>query len=48
MFKEIYNLDISKGGLANLFKQVKERLEPEVEEILSCLLSSRIICSDEG
>ena len=25
----------------------KERLEPEVEEILSHLLSSRIICSDE-
>jgi len=45
MFKEIYSLNISEGGLACLNK---ERLEPEVEEILSRLLSSRIICSDEG
>jgi hypothetical protein len=34
MFKEIYNLDISEGGLANLFKQVsrfkffEEKLKP--------------------
>jgi hypothetical protein len=26
MFKEIYNLDISEGGVANVFKQVKNRL----------------------
>lgn len=47
IFKEIYNLDISEGGLANLFKRVNERLEPQVEEILSRLRSSRIVCSDE-
>jgi transposase len=33
MFKEIYQLDISEGGLANLFKRVKNRLDPEVERI---------------
>ncbi len=42
MFKEIYHLDISEGGLANLFKQVKNRLDPQVEEILSRLRRSRI------
>ena len=47
LFKEVYSLDISEGGLANLFKQVKNRLEPQVEEILSRLRSSRIVCSDE-
>jgi transposase len=47
MFKEIYHLDISEGGLANLFKQVKERLDPEVEKILARLRTSRIVCSDE-
>lgn len=47
MFKEIYHLDISEGGLANLFKQVKNRLDPEVEKILARLRASRIVCSDE-
>ena len=47
MFKEIYSLDISEGGLANLFKQVKNRLDPKVEEILSRLRGSRLVCSDE-
>ncbi len=42
MFKEIYHRDISEGGLANLFKQVKNRLYPQVEEILSRLRRSRI------
>ena len=47
LFKEIYNLEISEGGLANLFKQVNSRLEPEVEKILTRLRNSRIVCSDE-
>ena len=28
---------MTSGGLANLFKQVKERLDPEVEKILTRL-----------
>ena len=47
LFKEIYNLEISEGGLANLFKQVNNRLESEIAKILTRLRSSRIICSDE-
>ncbi len=38
---------MTSGGLANLFKQVKERLDPEVEKILARLRTSRIVCSDE-
>ncbi len=47
IFKEIYSLDISEGGFANLFKQVKNHLDPKVEEILSRLRGSRIVYSDE-
>jgi len=47
LFKEIYHLEISEGGLAKLFKRVNNRLEPEVEKILTRLRSSRIVCSDE-
>jgi len=47
LFKKVYNLDISEGGLVNLFKQVTNRIEPPVEEILSRLRSRRVICSDE-
>jgi transposase len=47
LFREMYHLEISEGGLANLFKRVNKRLEPQVEEILSRLRSSRVVCSDE-
>jgi transposase len=38
---------ISEGALANLFQGVKIRLDQRVEEILTRLRSSRLICSDE-
>lgn len=47
LFKEIFSLEISEGGLANLFNRLKNRLDPRVEEILALIRSSRVICSDE-
>ena len=47
LFEELYGLHISKGGLANLFQQVKQTLELRVAEIGSRLRSRRLVCSDE-
>jgi transposase len=47
LFGEVYHLDISEGGLANLFHRVKGRFDGRVEEILQRLRSSRLVCSDE-
>ena len=47
LFEELYGLHISEGGLANLFQQVKQTLEPRVAEIGSRLRSRRLVCSDE-
>lgn len=44
---EVFNVKISEGGLAELFKRVKSRLEPQVQGILERLQSSRLVCSDE-
>jgi transposase len=46
-FAQVYEISISEGALANLFKRVKTRLDHRVEEILTRLRSSRLICSDE-
>lgn len=47
LFKEMFSLEISEGGLANLFNRLQSRLDPRVEEILTRIRSSRVICSDE-
>jgi transposase len=47
LLAQVFGLDISEGGLANLFQAVKGRLDQRVAEILTRLRSSRLICSDE-
>lgn len=47
MFAEVFGLSISEGGLARLFERTKQQLDGQVEEILSRLQQSRLICSDE-
>jgi transposase len=47
LLSQVFGLDISEGGLANLFQRVKGRLDHRVTEILTRLRSSRLICSDE-
>jgi transposase len=42
---QVFGLDISAGGLANLFQGVKGRLDQRVAEILTRLRSSRLLCS---
>ena len=47
LFAQVYRVHISEGALANLFRRVKTRLDHRVEEILTRLRSSRLICRDE-
>jgi transposase len=47
LFTQVYGVHISEGALANLFQRVNTRLDDRVEEILTRLRSSRLICSDE-
>jgi transposase len=47
LLAQVFGLDISEGGLANLFQGVKGRLDQRVAAILTRLRSSRLICSDE-
>jgi transposase len=47
LLSQVFGLDISEGGLANMFQRVKGRLDHRVTEILTRLRSSRLICSDE-
>jgi transposase len=47
LLSQVFGLDISEGGLANVFQRVKGRLDHGVTEILTRLRSSRLICSDE-
>lgn len=47
LFAQVYGVHISEGALANLFRRVNTRLDDRVEEILTRLRSSRLICSDE-
>jgi transposase len=47
LFAQVFGLDISEGGLANVFRSVKGRLAQRVAEILTRLRSSRLICRDE-
>jgi transposase len=47
LFDELYGLEISQGGLANLFQRVKPNFEAQIQAILARLRYSRIFCSDE-
>ena len=47
LLSQVFGLDISEGGLANVFQRVKGRLDHRVTEILTRLRNSRLICSDE-
>lgn len=47
LLAQVFGLDISEGGLANLFQMVKGRLDQRVADILTRLRSSRLICRDE-
>ena len=44
---DIFELDISEGGIANLLKSVKQQLTPEVDGILAKLRAASWVCSDE-
>jgi transposase len=47
MLREVFGLEISEGGIANLLTRVKGQLETEVDGILEVLRSARLVCSDE-
>jgi transposase len=47
LFAQVYGVAISEGALANLFQLVNIRLDHRVEEILTRLRRSRLVCSDE-
>jgi len=47
MMSEMFGLEISEGGIANILTRVKGQLESEVEKILQAVRSSRLVCSDE-
>jgi transposase len=47
LLSEVFGLEISEGGIANLLTRVKGELETEVEGILSMLRNARLVCSDE-
>ncbi|MEM6597996.1 MAG: IS66 family transposase [Cyanobacteria bacterium P01_D01_bin.36] len=47
LLKEVFNLSISEGAIANLLARVKARLAAPLGEIKSRLQHSALICSDE-
>jgi len=47
LLKEVFNLSISEGAIANLLSRVKARLAAPLDEIQSRLQYSALICSDE-
>lgn len=47
LFRELFNLSISEGAIANLLTRVQSRLVEPVAEIQSCLQQAELICSDE-
>jgi len=47
LFGHLFDLKISEGALANLFRRAKPRFDRQVTRILARLRSSRLICSDE-
>lgn len=47
MLWEVFGLELSQGAIANVLARVKGQLQSEVDEILSKLRRSRLVCSDE-
>ena len=47
LMSEFYGLKISEGGIANLLKEVKQKLEAPVEKIMEYIRSARLLGSDE-
>lgn len=47
LMREVFNLPISEGAIANLLTRVKEKLENPLSRILERLQQSRLVCSDE-
>lgn len=47
LFSDLFSLDVSEGSFANMFSRLQDKLDPRVEEILSRIRSSRLVCSDE-
>ncbi len=44
---QVFNLSISQGAIANLLEVAKNRLNQSVEEIMTRLHQSKLVCSDE-
>lgn len=47
VMREVFQVDISEGAIANLLARVKETLSNPVGRILERLQQSRLVCSDE-
>lgn len=47
MLSHLFNLSISQGAIANIFKRLNVRFDPITQAILMRIRSSRIVCSDE-
>ena len=47
LLSEVFGLAISEGAIANLLERVKQRLDPQIQQILQRLQRSRLVCSDE-
>ena len=47
MLSEVFGLEISQGGIANLMSRVKDQLQSEVDRILAAFRRARLVCSDE-
>lgn len=47
LMAQLYNLEISQGALANLFRRLHQKLQPSLSAILEKLKQSRSIGSDE-
>jgi transposase len=44
---DLFNLSISQGAIANMFKRLNIRFDPITQAILERIRSARIVCSDE-
>lgn len=47
LMREVFQVQISEGAIANLLNRVQEKLKNPVNQILERLQQSRLVCSDE-
>ena len=47
IFTHLFDLSVSQGGIANIFKRLNTRFDPIIQTILTRIRSSRVVCSDE-